>query len=75
MKKLLVVLVVVVMVLALASPVFAARPDHPKGPDSMPDQAVGGLHRAVVEVPDFPYHIVRGLMLRTDVEAPHDPCE
>jgi len=71
MKRFLVVLVVVVMVLALATPVFAARPDHPKGPDSMPDESVGGLHAGAKEVPEFPQHILRGLMLRTDVDCPH----
>jgi len=50
MKRFLVVLVVVVMVLALATPAFAARPDHPPTPDPSinvaPSQAAGGLHTA-----------------------------
>ena len=75
MKKFFVILIVVALVTVFASSAFAARPDHPYGPPSMPDQSVGGLHKAVFEVPAFPYHIVRGLMLLTDVEAPHPPCE
>ena len=75
MKKVLVILMVLALVLVTASSAFAARPDHPYGPPSMPDQSVGGLHKAVFEVPAFPYHIVRGLMLLTDVEAPHAPCK
>ena len=71
MKKIIVMIAVLSLVLALAAPVMA----HPRGPSSMPDESVGGLHRAVFEVPDFPYHIIRGLMLRTDVDAPHAPCE
>ena len=79
MKKILVVLIVVVMVLAIAAPVMA----HPKGPSSMPAQSLGGLHTAVFNVPgdnppfDSPkaYHVVRGLMILTGVEAPHPPCE
>ena len=79
MKKALVLLIVLLMVLAIAAPAMA----HPKGPSSMPARALGGLHTAVFNVPgespptDSPkaYHVVRGLMLLTGVEAPHDPCE
>ena len=73
MKKALVILIVVIMLMALALPAMA----HPKGPDSMPGQSLGGLHRAVFEVPDFPKHIVVGLMVRTGVESPdgHPECE
>ena len=50
MKKLLVVMVVVLMVLALSAPVFAAGPGHPPTPEPSvnvaPAQAAGGLHRA-----------------------------
>ena len=67
MKKLLVVLMIVALVMVFAAPAMA----HPKGPDSMPDQAIKGLHRTVFEVPEFPKHIVVGLMLRTDVPC-HD---
>ena len=83
MKKVLVILMVLALVLVTASSAFAARPDHPKGPESMPEQALGGLHTAVFNTPgenppvDSPkaYHVVRGLMLLTDVEAPHAPCD
>ena len=79
MKKFLVVLMIVALVMVFAAPAMA----HPKGPDSMPAQSLGGLHKAIFNVPgdnppvDSPkaYHVVRGLMLLTGVEAPHAPCE
>ena len=70
MKKLLVVLMIVALVMVFAAPAMA----HPKGPDSMPAQSLGGLHRAVVEVPEFPQHIVVGLMLRTGLYPGDGHC-
>jgi len=69
MKKFLVVLIVVVMVMAIAAPVMA----HPKGPDSMPNQAARGLHEAYYTVADFfpAGHVIVGLMLRLDGPCPH----
>ena len=79
MKKYLVVLILLAMVIALVAPAMA----HPKGPASMPAESLGGLHQAVFNTPgenppvNSPkaYHVVRGLMLLTGVEAPHAPCE
>ena len=65
------ILLVVMLILAVAAPAMAARPDHPPGPSSMPEASIGGVHRAAPEVPGFPQHILRGLLLLTGVECPH----
>ena len=69
MKKVVVVLIVVLMILAIAAPVMA----HPKGPDSMPAKAAGGLHKAYFNLADssVSHHVVGGLMLRLDGPCPH----
>jgi len=50
MKKMMIMLVVVALVMAFASPAFAARPEHPPTPgpsvNVAPLQAAGGLHTA-----------------------------
>jgi len=62
MKKLVVLLVVGIMVLALAAPVFAARPDHPPTPEQSvnvaPAQAAGGLHRACGNTSGIANHVL-----------------
>ena len=76
-RKLVVLLTVVVMLLVVVTPALA----HPRGPQSMPANAVGGLHTAAKVVPydeecqfpvgGVPFHILYQFLLLTDVECPH----
>lgn len=60
---------VVVAVFAIPGVLLASPPDHPKGPDSMPEQSIKGTHKAIFNVPEFPSHIIYCLMVRTGLEC------
>ena len=64
MKRTLIIFVLVaVLMMSLTSLAFA----HPKGPDSMPEEAISGLHTALFRVPAVgkAAHVVFGLLYRT----------
>lgn len=77
MKKMIIMLVVVALVMAFASPAFAARPEHPPTPgpsvNVAPLQAAGGLHTAYPNLdPDgIAFHV---LLYRVG-PGPHCPAE
>jgi hypothetical protein len=68
MKKFIIIALVVALAVLFLVP--ASLFAHPKGPDTMPAQSINGLHKAVFNVPDFPGHILCGLMCRTGVTPP-----
>ena len=69
MKKLLVLFVVVALLIAFGATAFAL-PNL--GPETMPEASIRGLHRTVfTPIPEFPRHIMIGLMIRTGIPC-HD---
>ena len=70
MKKLIILAIIVALIVMFVLPatLFA----HPKGPSSMPAQSLNGTHKAVYNVPEFPHHILLGLMRRTDLCHKYD---
>ena len=77
MKKMMIMLVVVALVMAFASPAFAARPNHPPTPgpsvNVAPPQAAGGLHTACsnLDPGGIAFHV---LLFRVG-PGPHGPAE
>jgi hypothetical protein len=69
MKKFIIIALVVALAVLFILP--ASLIAHPKGPDTMPAQSLKGTHSAYFKVPDFPQHIMYGLMVRTGLDC-HD---